>query len=262
MKKYRNGFDFTLQPQDLELPLHWRKPRKIFVNSMSDLFHEQMPLDYLEKVFDVMRRADWHVYQILTKRPDRMLAYAQQYAIWHGEMPGHIWMGTSVESWAYKPRIDLLRKVPCAVRFLSLEPLLDTLMDGRPAYADQPEIRPGLDLTGIHWVIVGGESGQHLMKPEIAKERSLAIYIEGEPIRRVHWVPRGDRAEWVREIRDESQRQDVAFFFKQWGGVRPKSGGKLLDGQIWDQYPAGALERLNSRKQPNQVKVGCGVGLT
>jgi len=224
---------------------------------MSDLHHEEMPLDYLEKVFDVMRRADWHVYQILTKRPDRMLAYAQQYAIWHGEMPRHIWMGTSVESWAYKPRIDLLRRVPCAVRFLSIEPLLDTMMDGRPAYSDQPEIQPGLDLTGIHWVIVGGESGQHLRNLEIRKERALVdytpwpVHVEGS-----RWIPREDRTQWVREIRDECLKQKVPFFFKQWGGVRPKSGGKVLDGVTWTDYPAGALERLNSRKEPVQVKLG------
>jgi protein gp37 len=249
--KYRNGFAFTLQPQDLELPLKWKKPRKIFVNSMSDLFHDKMPNDYLMKICDVMKQADWHIFQILTKQPQRMLDFQIRTA-W--AVPDNVWLGVSVESWAFKPRIDLLRQVRAPVRFLSIEPLLDTLMDGRPAYADQPEISPGLDLTGIHWVIVGGESGQHLNNPGIAADRGLVRYVEGS------WIPweSGDRTciTWVREIRDECRRQVVAFFFKQWGGPRPKSGGKILDGRTWAEYPAGAIERLNSRKQTTQVKLG------
>jgi protein gp37 len=242
--KYRNGFAFTLQPQDLELPLKWKKARKIFVNSMSDLFHEKMPDDYLMEICDVMKRADWHIFQILTKRPQRMLDFQLRTA-W--EVPDNVWLGVSVESWAFKARIDLLRQVRAPVRFLSIEPLLDAVMDGRPAYADQPEIFPSLDLTGIHWVIVGGESGQHLMDLAVRKERALVG---------VSNIPYIGKDSWVREIRDECQRQGVAFFFKQWGGIRSKSGGRLLDGRVWDEYPAGALERLkNARKQTVQVKL-------
>lgn len=233
--KYRNGFDFTLQPQDLELPLHWRKPRKIFVNSMSDVFHEKMPDDYLMKICDVMKRADWHIFQILTKRPQRMLDF-QIRTGW--AVPDNVWLGVSVESWPFKDRIDLLRQTRCSIRFISAEPLLESL-------------RPPIDLTGIHWVIVGGESGQHLMISQTCEERGIVRQEVTKPGPR--WVPRENRVQWVREIRDECQRQGVAFFFKQWGGVRPKSGGSTLDDRQWKDYPAGALERLNARKQIVQV---------
>lgn len=137
---YRNGFEVTLQPHALELPLRWKKPQTIFVNSMSDLFHDKVPEDYIQAVFDVMNRASWHRYQILTKRPERMLAL-------DGTIPWqpHVWMGVSVEGQKYTPRIRLLRKSSAHVKFLSLEPLLGPL--------------PRLNLRGIHWVIAGGESG-------------------------------------------------------------------------------------------------------
>ena len=190
--KYRNGFDFTLQPTALDLPLKWKEPRKIFVNSMSDLFHEMMPDDYLDECFDVMKRADWHVYQILTKRPERMVRFAKRY----GKMPENVWMGTSVELSMYNYRIDLLRQVDAQVRFVSFEPLLGPI--GK------------VNLRGIAWAIVGGESG--------SGHRPIHI-------------------EWVRELRDRCTRQQVAFFFKQWGGATPKSGGRKLDGRFWNEYP-------------------------
>ena len=190
--KYRNGFDFTLQPTALDLPLKWKEPRKIFVNSMSDMFHEMMPDDYLDECFDVMKRADWHVYQILTKRPERMVRFAKRY----GKMPENAWMGTSVELSMYKYRIDLLRQVDAQVRFVSFEPLLGPI--GK------------VNLRGIAWAIVGGESGPG--------HRPIHI-------------------EWVRELRDRCTRQQVAFFFKQWGGATPKSGGRKLDGRFWNEYP-------------------------
>ncbi|MCK6527686.1 phage Gp37/Gp68 family protein [Myxococcota bacterium] len=137
---YRNGFAPTLQPQMLELPLTWKRPRTIFVNSMSDLFHEQVPIDYLQSVFDVMRRARWHRFQVLTKRSERLKSVASRLP-W----PDHIWMGVSVESERYLYRVDHLREIGATVRFLSLEPLLGPL--------------PNLKLDGIQWVIVGGESG-------------------------------------------------------------------------------------------------------
>ena len=190
--KYTKGFEFTLHEDALDIPLKWRTPRKIFVNSMSDLFHEEMPDDFLDQCFEVMIEADWHMYQILTKRPARMLTFAKRF----GKIPDHVWMGTSVESELYAPRIDILRKVPCKIRFVSFEPLLGSV--GK------------VNLSGISWAIVGGESGpgHREIKPE-----------------------------WIREIRHQCKQQKVAFFFKQWGGKTPKSGGRELDGREWDEYP-------------------------
>jgi protein gp37 len=191
--KYQRGFDFTLQPAALDLPLRWNEPRKIFVNSMSDLFHEEMPDEYLDQCFDVMEEADWHTYQILTKRPERLVRYAKR----HGRFPSHIWLGTSVEMALYKTRIDLLRQVDVPVRFISFEPLIGAI--GK------------VNLKGVSWAIAGGESG---------------------PNHRII------KADWVRQIRDQCLKQRVAFFFKQWGGHTPKSGGRLLDGREWNEYPA------------------------
>jgi protein gp37 len=171
----------------------------VFVDSMSDLFHEEMPEDYLRRCFAVMEQEDWHSYQILTKRPHRMLEFSRKF----GRIPDHIWMGTSVESWPFMSRIDLLRKVPARIRFVSFEPLIDS-------------VRPPVDLSGIGWTIVGGESGPNY-----------------RPV----------KVEWIREIRDECLRQGVAFFFKQFGGLRPKSGGRVLDGQIWNEYPVSGSSR-------------------
>jgi protein gp37 len=190
--KYRAGFHFTLHSNALEIPLRWKRPRKIFVNSMSDLFHESMPNHFLERCFSVMDKANWHVYQILTKRPDRMLSFAQKY----GEIPDHIWLGTSVELAMYKSRIDILRHVPAKVKFISFEPLLGPIGE--------------VDLHDISWAIVGGESGPH-----------------HRPV----------TEEWITEIRSQCKRQSVAFFFKQWGGITPKSGGRILDGREWNEYP-------------------------
>ncbi len=192
--KYKQGFQFTIHKKALELPLKWKKPRKIFVNSMSDLFHESMPEDFLKECFDVMERADWHVYQILTKRPHRMLSFAKDY----GDVPDHIWLGTSVELSMYKSRIEILKQVPAQVRFVSFEPLLGPIGE--------------VDLGGISWAIVGGESG---------------------PYHRLI------KAEWIRELRKQCKRQRVAFFFKQWGGRTAKSGGRILDGKEWNEYPEG-----------------------
>jgi len=185
------GFAVTLHPQTLELPLRWKAPRVIFVNSMSDLFHEGVPFEFIEKVFDLMRRADRHVFQVLTKRHERLSELADQL-----DWPANVWMGVSIENRRFVHRADHLRTVPAVVRFVSAEPLLGPLAD--------------LDVGGIHWLIAGGESGpQH---------------------RRVH-------PDWVRELRDRCVAERVPFFFKQWGGVRSKSGGRTLDGQLWSQMP-------------------------
>jgi protein gp37 len=188
---YRNGFELTLQPRKLELPLRWRKPQTIFVNSMSDLFHEDVPTEYVRRVFDVMRRASWHRFQVLTKRAERLAALAAEL-----DWAPNIWMGVSVESAAYAWRIDRLRRTQARVRFLSLEPLLGPL--------------EGLDLSGIHWVIVGGESGPGARPME---------------------------ASWALSVRDQCLRAGVPFFFKQWGGVNKKRAGRLLDGRTWDEMP-------------------------
>jgi protein gp37 len=187
---FPNGFKFTLHPERLNEPLKWRKPSRVFVNSMSDLFHEQMPINFLVQVFEVMKKADHHIFQILTKRHERLVELAPLLP-W----PDNVWMGVSVENQKYAHRIDHLRQVPAKVRFLSCEPLLGPLE---------------LDLTGIHWVITGGESGP--------KHRPI-------------------KEEWVRSIRDQCREEEVAFFHKQWGGVRPKSNGRELDGRTWDEFP-------------------------
>lgn len=192
---YVTGFDLTLRLERLKQPLGWRRPRMIFVNSMSDLFHKKIPQGFVDLVFETMERANWHTFQVLTKRSSRMRDYLiRRYALKRG--PAHIWCGVSVEDARAKSRIKHLRVAPAGLRFLSIEPLI-----GRVG---------SLDLNGIDWVIVGGESGPGArpMQPE-----------------------------WVREIRWQCESQGVAFFFKQWGGLRPKSGGRLLDGQEWNQIP-------------------------
>jgi len=192
---FSTGFDPTLRPERLDQPFRWRSPRMVFVNSMSDLFGEFVPDEYLLQVFDVMRRTPQHTYQVLTKRADRMNEWVRSQK-WVSTA-FNIWLGVSVEDEKYGlPRVDLLRRTPAAVRFLSIEPLLEAL--------------PGLDLGGIHWVIVGGESGPGARPLD----------------------PR-----WVRSIRDRCHREGVPFFFKQWGGVRKHVTGRVLDGRTWDEVP-------------------------
>jgi protein gp37 len=190
--QYRNGFKVTLQPQALDLPRQWKKPRTIFVNSMSDLFHDAIPLSYIQQVFQVMNECPQHTFQVLTKRAERAVAVANDLT-W----TRNIWFGTSVEDERVIDRVDTLRRTPAAVRFLSCEPLIGPL--------------PNLRLHGIHWVIVGGESGP--------KARPM------------------DEA-WVLEIKERCQEEDVPFFFKQWGGVQKSRTGRLLEGRTWDELPA------------------------
>ncbi len=190
--QYADGFKVTLQEKALEAPLGWTKPQVIFVNSMSDLFHEDVPLSYIQRIFDVMRRAHWHTFQILTKRADRLQALSPE-LLW----PSNVWMGVSIESDAYTFRADHLRASGAKVKFLSCEPLIGPL--------------PSLNLDGLDWVIVGGESGPGARRME-----------EG----------------WVHEIRENCNRSRVPFFFKQWGGVRKKAAGRLLSGRTWDEMPS------------------------
>jgi len=188
---YRNGFTVTLHERMLPLPLIWRKPRMIFVNSMSDLFHKDVPTSFIEKTFAVMRKASWHSFQVLTKRSDRLREIEATI-----DIPRNVWLGVSVECEDYLYRIDNLRAVNASVKFLSFEPLIGPL--------------PDLDLNGIEWVIVGGESGPGA--------------------RPMH-------EEWVTDIRDVCLASRVPFFFKQWGGVVKKRMGRVLEGRTWDQMP-------------------------
>jgi len=195
---YEMGFDLTLRPERLQQPLEWKKSKLIFVNSMSDLFHEGVPGDFIREVFATIQAASWHQFQLLTKRPER-LAEMQGQLIF----PQNLWVGVSVENQRWTSRIDELRKVPAHVRFLSCEPLLGPLEE--------------LDLTGIHWVIVGGESGHRARRM---------------------------RPEWARSIRGQCQAAGTAFFFKQWGafdeaGIRRSKAatGRILDERTWDELP-------------------------
>jgi protein gp37 len=194
---YKNGFQLTLQPHMLELPLRWKKPQTIFVNSMSDLFHKGVPLEYVKGVFDVMKRAHWLRFQVLTKRADR-LEQVSPFLDW----APNIWMGVSVESQKYVSRIDHLRQTGAKTKFLSLEPLLGPLKN--------------LDLNGIDWAIVGGESG---------------------------FGARPMLGNWVTSIREQCLDAGVAFFFKQWGGVQKKRHGRMLEGRTWDEMPETTPDR-------------------
>ncbi|HJX17398.1 MAG TPA: phage Gp37/Gp68 family protein [Acidiferrobacterales bacterium] len=199
---YENGFKLSILPERLGEPLNRRKPTTYFVNSMSDLFHNEIPFEFLDQVFDVIRRTPQHTYQILTKRAARMRKY---FVPGERTLPANVWLGVSVENRKYGlPRIDELREIEASIRFLSVEPLLEDV--GK------------IDLTGIHWVIVGGESGPKArpMKPE-----------------------------WVAGIKKQCEEQDVAFFFKQWGGWgadgkrrHKKENGRVFAGKTWDQMPA------------------------
>ncbi|MGI6619973.1 MAG: DUF5131 family protein [Bacillota bacterium] len=189
--KYRNGFKVTIHPEALDIPLSWTTPRLVFVNSMSDLFHGSVPLELIESVVDVISRTPHHRYQILTKRPHRLLKVSKS-IIW----PDNAWIGVTVEEASLLWRLDLLREVNATIRFVSFEPLLSQI--------------PGLDLTDIHWVIVGGESGP-----------------DARPM----------KAAWVRDIRDACLKLHIPFFFKQWGGTYRSAHGRVLDGKIWSQMP-------------------------
>jgi protein gp37 len=189
---YANGFKLALHPHMIEIPLKWKKPQTIFVNSMSDLFHRDVPISYIRDVFAVMGRASWHRFQVLTKRADRLHELSEQL-----DWADNIWMGVSVENRCYRDRIDHLRATGARVKFLSLEPLLGPL--------------PNLDLSGVDWVIVGGESGPGARPMDPA---------------------------WVTDLRDQCCNASVPFFFKQWGGRNKKQAGRVLEGRVWDEMPA------------------------
>lgn len=189
--RYRNGFQVTLHEDLLSMPLKWKKPRLIFVNSMSDMFHEDVPLEYIQRVFSAIRQAKQHTFQVLTKRSARMALVADQI-----DWPSNVWMGVTIESGDYSYRAENLKQTASIVRFLSIEPMIAPVNN--------------LDLNGIDWVIVGGESGP--------KSRTI-------------------QEAWVKEVRDICIAANVPFFFKQWGGFNKKKTGRLLEGKKWNEYP-------------------------
>jgi len=190
-KGYENGFEVTLQPHQLDKPLKLKKPQMIFVNSMSDIFHENVPDDYILKIFEIMNKAHWHTFQVLTKRPQRLESLRNKI-----NWTKNIWLGTTIESNKYIDRVDYIKKTDASIKFISFEPLLSSVKE--------------VDLKGIDWVIVGGESG------------SGARFI---------------KKEWVYEIKNKCEDLNIAFFFKQWGGTNKKKSGRLLDGKIYNELP-------------------------
>lgn len=193
VEKYVNGFELAIHEDELRTPYTWKKSKMVFVNSMSDLFHKDVPIEFIQKVFRVMKENPQHVFQILTKRADILLYYDKEGML---EWTHNIWMGVSVESKTFMKRIDLLRQTNARTKFLSCEPLISPL--------------PELNLSGIDWVIVGGESGR---------------------------TPRPMKKEWVLDIKEQCKKKDVAFFFKQWGGTNKKKTGNLLNGRKYLEMP-------------------------
>lgn len=189
--RYKDGFNVVCHYDLIELPLKWKKPRMIFVNSMSDIFHEDVPDEFIVHIFTTMRKAHWHTFQVLTKRPERLKRIQNKL-----EWAPNIWFGVTVESQEFISRIDWLKESHAITKFISFEPLLSSIQ--------------GINIKGIDWIIVGGESGP--------KSRPVKI-------------------EWVRYLRDLAIKHQVPFFFKQWGGVNKKKNGKLLDGVEWLEYP-------------------------
>jgi len=196
-EKYKNGFELTLHPETLQEPYSWKKPKMIFVNSMSDLFHKDVPVVFIQKIFKVIKENPQHVFQILTKRADVLRYYDSEGLL---EWPHNLWMGVTVENKTVIHRIDNLRKTGARVKFLSCEPLIGPLHN--------------LNLQGIDWVIVGGESGR---------------------------TPRPIKEEWIVDIKEQCQATKVAFYFKQWGGTNKKKAGKILEGKVYNQMPESIL---------------------
>ncbi len=216
VEKYANNFDFTQHEADIDIPTRWKKPKKIFVNSMSDMFHEEAEMEFIGRCFFTMLQADHHIYQVLTKRPDKMAEFSRLFSRYYGFLvPGHIWMGTRVENRETAWRIRELRQVKCSMRFVSFEPLLGPI--GR------------VSLAGIDWAIIGGESGHNY-----------------RPVKK----------EWVADLIRECKRQKVRVFFKQWGGIRPKSGGRTINGKTYDQYPRSKPDKPMHAKKLDKVKHG------
>lgn len=228
-KAFPNGFDLTLRPHKLREPLKLKQPSLIFVNSMSDMFWEEISDDYRLQILDIIRQTPQHQYQVLTKRPGKMLEFSQEH-----ELPDNFWAGVTIENKKSLYRLDLLKQVKSKIKFISIEPLLEDLGE--------------MDLSGIDWIITGGESGFHIQKKNTT-ERSLVENVSNQ------WTPREDRIPWVRSIRDQCIDQEVNFFHKQWGGPFAKSGGREIDGRVWDEIPI--VEQINNKWLKNESKTAC-----
>lgn len=212
---FPNGFDLTIRPHKLKEPFKLKQPTLIFTNSMSDLFWDEVPESYRDQIVDVIEQTPQHEYQVLTKRPEILLAYSRK-----RKLPPNFWAGVTIEDEKNLYRLDILRQVEAEIRFISFEPLIGPM----PV---------NLDLSGISWAITGGESGHHMWKPEEAEKRGLVFYDRNVK----SWFPRPDRMDWIREIRDVCLRDGVKFFHKQWGGNYPEACGRELDGRFWTEMP-------------------------
>lgn len=209
---FPHGFDLTIRPHKLSEPRKLKQPSLVFVNSMSDLFWEAIPEDYRDQIVDVMEDTPQHQYQVLTKRPDVMRDYSKR-----RPLPDNVWAGTTIESDRLAWRADVLREVRASLRFVSAEPLLSGL--------------PSLNLGGIDWLITGGESGFHLSDAETRARRGIVERADGR------WAPTARGIAWVRDLRDRCIAHGTAFLHKQWGGPKSHSGGRVLDGRTWDEFP-------------------------
>jgi len=247
---FPNGFDFTHRPHKLTEPLKLKTPSLIFVNSMSDFALKDSEFNLAEGtmdnirdgIIDIMERTPQHEYQVLTKRPEELLRYSKR-----RKLPPNFWAGVSVDVQRYSDRIDVLRQIETEIRFISAEPILSHL---------------DLDLSGIDWVIGGGESGVHLMDDKTRESRSMADYDR----KNRKWTARQDRYHWAQDLRDQCIAQEVKFFWKQWGGFKPTSAGRDLDGRTWDEFPRlpnGATGRVDEathrliidKTQPQQLSL-------
>jgi protein gp37 len=235
---FPNGFDLTIRPHKLREPFNLKAPTLIFVNSMSDMFWEAIEDDYRDKMIDVMEATPQHEYQVLTKRPENMLRYSKR-----RKLPPNFWAGTTIEGDKVAGRAKVLKQVKAEIHFVSAEPLIERLTK--------------VDWNGIDWCITGGESGNHLGDPKLRALRGLCDPPTAEtrdPLRPGQWVPRPSRIPWVRAIRDDCFEAGTKFFHKQWGGPTAHSGGRVLDGRVWDEFPrlpvgaanGGLNHRLNT----------------
>jgi len=213
---FPNGFGLTYRPHRLNEPYRWKEPTLAFVNSMSDLFWEEITDEYRDRVLDVIEDNPQHQFQVLTKRHDVMLRYAKR-----RKLPANFWAGVTIEDAKnYALRIEALRKVDAEIRFISFEPLIG-------------DIGQSLDLSAIQWVITGGESGTHLWHPKLMEQRALVLY--DRDVKK--WLPKPHAVDWIRRIRDNAIINGTAYFHKQWGGSYPEAAGRVLDGRTWNEMP-------------------------
>lgn len=236
-RAFPNGFGLTLRPHKLVEPKKLKTPSLIFTNSMSDLFWDQIPESYRDQIVDVIEECPQHEFQVLTKRHETLLAYSKR-----RKLPGNFWAGVSIENQRNIGRAATLAEVDAEVRFISLEPMLGPVVFDRAV------------LERMHWMIIGGESGLHMLKPDILERRGLVIRgPKGGP----SWIPRPDRIDWIRSVVNQCQELGVKTFFKQFGGPKPDSGGRTLDGRTWDEFPRApaGVEWVNPKLRDAGVSV-------